>query len=345
MNQQLTELNRTYPRFWKQERQSQRVINWLHKEAERRGVPAFKIYPQLDGDRSITAGPVRRLPELNERKKFLKDHVIVKFFEDVIANPNANHNCSLSNYTISISYSPNAQGPYSSSGGLVQEAPKVVKEHAVYRVLREKARQHNVAGPLVICIGSDQSPALSSLTGPGQPKITDAVSAAFYEHRSISAAIVISVEASFPIFGRLQRQARGQLFLNPDAKVPLTQKEAQLLSEINLNRWDYTFALQKWEDKNNKGYRRVKGSLTCKQSGEGVEIEVPANVVVDALAGKTTLTKEYEMDGTDRISQALKDGWVIESCSLKEGNIEKGEDRKVVFKLVPPSLPVFWPKR
>jgi hypothetical protein len=133
--------------------------------------------------------------------------------------------------------------------------------------------------------------------------------------------------------------------LNPDSKEPLTQEEAQLLSAINMNRWKYTFALPKWEYQNNKGCRRVVGPLTWKPGGMRVEIEVPANIVVDALAGKTSLAKEYDLDDGGPVIRALNDGWIIDSCSLKEGNIEAGEAPKVVLNLRPPFPSVFWPKK
>ena len=77
----------------------------------------------------------------------------------------------------------------------------------------------------------------------------------------------------------------------------------------------------------------------------GVKIEVPANIVVDALAGKTTLAEEYKIDEGGPVSRALNEGWVIAECSLKEGNIEAGEAPKVVLKLMPPPSSVFWPKK
>jgi hypothetical protein len=334
-----------YPRFWKQERKSQQVLQWLYKEADRRDIPSWKIYPQLDGDRNHKSGPIRRLPELNERKKFLKENEILKFFNGIVAQPNIPHNCSSSNYTVSISYNPKARGPYSSASGLLLESPKVVEEHAVYRVLRDKAGKHKVNGPLIIFVGSDQSDAVRRFSGPGQPRIDDAVWSAFSKYRSLSAVIVMSIEDSAQIFALAQKQIRIQLFLNRDAKQPLTEAESQLLSGINMNKWKYTFALPKWEYKNNKGRRRVAGSLKWSPGAMGVKIEVPANIVVDSLAGKTSLFEEYDLDKNEPVRQAVSEGWVIVECSLKEGNIEAGEAPKVVLKLMPPLASVFWPKK
>jgi hypothetical protein len=326
-----------HPRFWQKERQSNEVVQWLHEEAERRGIPSCRIYPRFDGKDS-KAGPVRELPAVNERKKFLKEPELVKFFGNIASEPTERHNCTLSRYTVSIWYSPNAKGPYRSSSGLQQEAPKVVEEHAIYRVLIEKAGKQKVAGPKIICIGSDQSPALSPLRGPGQPGVHDAVRAAFSKHRSISAAIIISIRDSHAGFGRFEKRAYGEIFLNRDSNERLTEQESGLLRTMNFNRWKYTFPLQNWGKTGASGFQRASGSLTSKLRGIGMEIEVPANILVDALAGKTNLFKEFRLDGNDIVSRALNDGWVIESCSLKPGNIEAGEAPKIVIGLSPPIL-------
>lgn len=68
-----------YPRFWKEERKSIALTNWIFSEAERRGIPSYKIYPRLDGVIKGSAGPVRNLPELNERKQFLNSQEIKNF--------------------------------------------------------------------------------------------------------------------------------------------------------------------------------------------------------------------------------------------------------------------------
>jgi len=251
----------------------------------------------------------------------------------------------LSPYSIELFYMPNASGPYVSGGGLVQESPQTVKEHAVYRVLKNKARQHIVNGPRIVCIGSDQSPALSLLTTPGHPKVRDAVAAAFYESRSLTAVIIVRIETLFSVFGKFEQRAHTDFFLNPNAKDPLTEKEVQAFRKLNFNRWRYTDALQKWDRENYERFRRIRGSLNYRFRGDVMEIEVPANILVNALAGKTNLVKEYGLSEDNSIARALNDGWVVKSCSLKSGNIEAGEAPKVVLGMVPPPFSVYWPEK
>lgn len=334
-----------YPRFWREERKSEEVINWIFQEAKRRGISPYKIQYCLDGNTENKAGPIRTLPELHKRKEFLKDSGISQFFDDICYVPNEQHTFALSQYSIALSYTPNASEPYLSGSGLVQESPKTVKEHAVYRALKNKVRQHFVNGPRIVCIGSDQSPVLSLFTAPGQPKVRDAVAAAFYESRSLTAAIVVQIETLFSVFGKFEQRARTDFFVNPNAKDLLTEKEVQAFRKLNFNRWRYTDALQKWDRKNNELFRRIRGSITSRFRGDGMEIEVPANILVDALAGKTNLLKEYGLSEDNSIARALNDGWVVKSCSLKSGNIEAGEAPKVVLGMVPPPFSVYWPEK
>lgn len=334
-----------YPRFWRQERQSSEIVKWLLSEARRRGIPPSKIFIRLDGVDHKKAGPIRKLPDIHEPKKILSNPELRKFYDYISLNPNDSHSYSFSHYSISIFYNPQAQGPHISWGGLRQEAPTRVKEHAIYRVLKEKAKKYKVRDPLLIFIGSDQSPALSKIRGPRQLSIASAVQAAFSEHRSLSAVVVVSIELKTEIFKGLYRQARAELFLNENSKNFLTPEDIESLQTINFNRWKYTSRLQKWESSVEKNQRRVTGTLNWRHLPMGLEIEVPANIVVDALAGKTSLAEAYELNKKHKIIRALEEGWVVDSCSFIEGNIEAGEAPKIVLQLTPPPISVFGPDK
>lgn len=76
----------------------------------------------------------------------------------------------------------------------------------------------------------------------------------------------------------------------------------------------------------------------------GLEIEIPVDVVVEALAGKKSLIEAYRLDEKNPIYSALKNNWKIISCKLIEGNMEKGEPKKLVLELT--TLPeIFWAKK
>lgn len=335
-----------YPRFWKQERLSNAVANWITEEAIKRGISPFKVSCHFDGDRKNAAGPVRNLPSLHEKKKFLKNVEVDDFFKAIAQLPEQGFSTKHSKYSVTFTYSPNRTGPYiSTGGGLVQEAPKNVKEHAVYRVLKEKARQHQVQGPRLVCLGSDQSPALSRLVGPGNPTVRDAVHTAFCESSSLSGVIIVKIEDISSTTAGFDRCAKGEIFVNHRARAPFSEEELNQVSKFNFNRWKYFFRMGKFERTSNDAFRRVGGGLSIKLGGSGMELEIPSNLLIDSLAGKTNLIDEYGLKEDDAIFKYLKAGWVVTSCSWKPGNIEAGEAPKVVLGLESPPETVFWPRR
>lgn len=331
-----------YPRFWQRERQSEAVLRWLFSETKLRGISSGKIFIRLDGEQK-PAGRIRKLPRLHEKNKLLNEPELISFYSHIASNPHDSHFCHIAPYTISIFYNPGDEGPHHSSGGLVQEAPISVREHAVYRKLKEKVKQHNVREPLVVCIGSDQSHALSRLQS--HPSFNDAVDAAFLKYHSLAAVIVVAIELKPAILEGVKRHVRGDLFINANAINPLTLDEVNSLSAMNFNRWKYVSPLPKFESSSTKRLCRVTGTFTWIPKAMGLEIEIPANIVVDALAGKTSLTKAYNLTKEHMLSRALSDGWVVKSCQLIEGKIEAGEAPKIVLELIPPLVATFWTKK
>lgn len=327
-----------YRASWKEERQWDDVCSWLWAEARHREIAPWRIEPHLDlgRDSKVSAAPM--LPRQHEKNEFLRRPEIVEFFQAIRANPDQLRTCAVSGYSMTVHYSPDAEGPFVSSRRPVLDAAKTIKEHHVYKVLKAKAEQHKVAGPRVICVGSDQIPALLSRQSPGGPALSDAVEAVFAKHTSLSAAMIFCLD-------NIERPGRGLVFCNPRAREPLTEEEVALLCTMNLNRWSYTFALPQWKQPHNEGRRRATGKVSWQMGAEYMEIKVPASLVVDALAGKTSLPEELQLSERDELRKRLETGWVIEACSMEEGNLEAGEDRKVVLRLVPPPECVFWPRK
>ena len=99
--------------------------------------------------------------------------------------------------------------------------------------------------PLVVCLGSDQSPALSDVSG--RAHIHHAARAAFWEHHSLSAVLIISIALKAAIFEELSRKGRAELLINPYASYPLKAEEIQLLRTIDFNRWKFTYPIEKRE--------------------------------------------------------------------------------------------------
>jgi hypothetical protein len=333
-----------YPRFWKQERQSRTVDEWVREEAKRRDISPFKISFRFDGDSSNLAGPVRELPALHQRKIFLNEPEVVYFFESIKKDTFKGFSIKLSKYSVELIYSPQDTGPFYHGGGLAQEVPKIVKEHAVYRVLKGKARQHRqVKGAILVCIGSDQSPVLSDYST--RPTFRDAVDSAFSETSSLSGAIILKIEDSHDIFqSGLNRRARGELLANSTANELLTESDFNQLTKMNFNRWKYFFSLEKYEEEERHRVRKVSGNIRYGALGiNRIRLEIPSSVLIDCLAGKTDLDEEYSLKDMGSYYDCINNGWTVISCSLKEGTIEAGEAPKVILELERPLEAVYWP--
>lgn len=333
-----------YPRFWKEERQSNAVTAWITQEAIRRDIPPFKLSCRFYGDITNDAGAVRYLPELHQKKKFLSDNDVSSFFEHITKTPESPVQIKHPYYSIELSYSPNSHGPHLlTGGGFAQEAPKNVKQHAVYRVLRGKSKQHNINGVRLVCVGSDQSPALSNMVAPDSPTARDAVYAAFQTTRSLSGVILLEIEDNHDSFRHFNRIAKGNIYVNPIAKDPLTDEDLTRIIRLNFNRWGYSFRMDKHEPNRKNIYRRVTGNLVLSANPPGIKLEIPANLVIDSLAGKTNLRYEYGYEKDNPMLRCLNEGWTVKACSFKNGDVEKGEAPKVVLELEPPSEAVYWP--
>lgn len=76
-----------------------------------------------------------------------------------------------------------------------------------------------------------------------------------------------------------------------------------------------------------------------------MKIEIPTDIVVDALAGKTSVVQAFRLSEDDQVTHALKEGWHVVSCGLIEGDLEAAEAPKLMLELVPPNLAVYWPKK
>lgn len=319
------------PRFWQEERKSTQVASWLSRELRRRGISLGRIHYRFEGDVISEAGPVLRLPDLHERRQFLNEPSLASFLAAIQAVPSEERSYMSPSYSISIHYSPGGEGPYSISSGPALEAPRSVAQHALYRLLMEKTRQHEVVLPLVACIGSIQSPALAFLTAPGQPRARDVINAVFSKSRSLSAVIVVRIDS--------EKGAQGEIFANPTTRNPLEEQEIKVLCTLDFNRWRYTFPLKKWEQPDSEIWlRRVSGKLVCRLlGGATMEIEIPSSILVDILAGRTSLAKEYRLSEDDPVFRAVNDGWTIEDCRFRAGDLQAGVAPTVILTLtIPP---------
>jgi len=332
-----------YPRFWREGRNDQEVRAWILTVAHSYRMGTGKLSIHLDGDRSDPRGPVRKLPHPHERREFERHPELHAFFERVQSNPSEPATCTLSNYTVTIGYHPQSNAPQAWVGGLVQEAPRVVREHAVYRALCEKAKQHDVSGPRVVAIGSDQSPVLGGLRGPLTVRVEDAVGQAFREHRSLSAALLVSVSSETEVFRGMQRRARAHLYLNANAREPLSAAEVQLLLGMNFNRWTFAPVLDPWEPSDRTWHRRMSVQFTYSWRDFGLKITIPVSFLAEVLRGKASISEVFGEDHP--VTKTFEAGYEVASCEKIPGNIEDGSLGDLELEMVPPGFAAYWPAK
>lgn len=335
-----------YPRFWKNDRKSSELTRWVYEEARNRGVDVVKISYKFYGDENHKAGPVKTLPELHEKKAVIGSSEFSDFFQKIKEHPDKEHHLDLSNYTFSLNYNPKAAGPYVTGSGVVEEAPKSINEHALYRALREKADQHKLNAPYIVCVGSDQSSALNSYPAPFGIRESDAIVSIFRKYPGVSAVLVVNIESEAKVLSGFRNVAKPRSYINDKSIHPLSEAMLEKIKHLNFNRWKYSFNLQKWDPENKDIHKRIGGNLALRSTdSDNIVIEVPAKLVIESLAGRTNLIREYSRDKNDRLGRWLDEGWIIKSCTLKEGDIEKGEDAVVVFEFCEPPEEVYWPEK
>lgn len=325
-----------YPRFLEEERRSQAVRKWIYTEASNRGITPAKLFVRLDGERT-SAGAVRVLPELHKPSEITKCPDLLDFFKRVQSKTDSPQNCKIRGYSIDIHYHPDQESHLLSSAGLAQESPIEIEDHALFLKAKEKESQLRIEGPAILCIGSDTSPALSHGHDPRGPSL-DTVVRHIFNFSSISALMVTNIAYVPSIFGPSMRHAKTEIYVNSMAKYRLEPAEVSHLQEITFNHWKYSAPLANWKERPTREIRPSIGSLVWRYTAMGIEIEVPARLVLEALAGKSNAVQAYGLEQDDVIRRALDENWQLVACTIKEDDIEQGEPQKIVMELanIPP---------
>lgn len=345
------EVTYLHPRFEDEERRSAMIVQWLHE-----ATASIKPYPpevrcEFHGDDKHQAGPKRILPKEHEKKNFLASEDVSGFLSAVRSRPTETHELMLTDYSVTLMASPRRSrfDGFHSWGGLVQETPKVVEEHAAYRAIREKLRQHKVNEPHLVCIGSDVSPVLSSVPLGWGIRLEQALSAAVQKSSELSGVLVVNIEQTAPAFGGVTRTARCTAYPIPNCRYPLTEDEWAFIRNLDLNRWKYTNSLPIKEVPPAHRVRHVSGPIQQSTSPGGqVKLTIPTNVLVDVLAGRTQLLSQCggEEDNFGKsVAQCLQEGWSIIGCSFQDGDLQQGISASVEIELAPPYASVFWPPK
>lgn len=334
-----------YPRFEDEERRSRALSNWVHGEAARIGFVG-SLRCDFFGDPKNPAGPVRTLPAMNQQKVFLRDPEVAAFFELLKSPLKHEHKVTLSRWTVSLTASP-ALSRFRAEGGLVQESPREIREHAAYRTLLRKRRQHKVDAPRIVCIGSDTSRAVASTSSADSVRLEHALSAALSKNGSISGIYVIEIANTRDGLFGWKNQAKSTFYPVSErfTRVPLLPHELTKLGTLNLNRWAYTFAFDRWTEDIPAHMVRTTNSLRIGTGRNGaVKLSIPGAQLIRILAGRGNLISAYSIAGDPpdaMLTKLLGDAWRVVDCRLVPGDIKAGLSELVELTLEPSHERVF----
>lgn len=345
------EVTYLHPRFDDEERRSAMVVKWMHDAVASIGMNPPEIRCEFHGDNNHPAGPKRTLPLEQDRKRFLAITEVAQFLAAVSARPTETHQQRLKDYSVTLMASPRAPGSHGflSWGGSLQEAPKAINEHAVFRAVRSKIQQHKVEEPHLVCIGSDVSRVLSSTMQGFGIRLEHALGAAVLNSGELSGVLVVNIEQAIPLLQSITRAARCTIYPVVSCRYPLTEEEWSFIQKLDLNRWKYSFPLPQKDVLPQHRCRHVTGSIGLSStSGGTVKLTIPTSVLVDVLAGRKQLLDDY--GGTEdsfghSVAGCLQEGWSVVGCSFQSGDIQQAKAALVVLELAPPHTPVFWPKK
>jgi hypothetical protein len=334
-----------HPRFEDEERRSNAVINWVNSERQNIGF-AGSISCDFFGESDNPAGPVRTLPCLHESNVFLRDPEVSAFFSRLKDPLSAMHQVTLKRWTVTLTAKPDPS-QWIIHEGTVQESPRMLQEHAIYRKLVKKRNQHKVDGPRVICIGSDTSRAVGLNQPTGLINLEGVISAALIPGGSISAVIIVDIAVSLANFPRSVRKATAKLY-PIDAKLtryPLSNAEFDVLGSLDFNRWKYSFALNRHVEEVPAYMLRTSNSLSiASKSDSSVKLCIPGPELLDALAGRQSLIHARSVPGNppdQNLTHLLGSGWRIVNCQFIQGDVQKGLSELVELTLAPPHEPVY----
>jgi len=321
-------------RFWKEEKQSKDTINWIAKEIKRKKINLSMINFEITGKDSEYGMKVS-FPKEQERKSFLRDKELNKFFQIIEDNPNLKYEFKHSNYSFKIIYNPNIINKNKTFfiTSKLLENPKVITEDSLYRTLKEKANQHNLSRR-VLCIGSDQSNATRSLKLNGELKTENIINQVFSNNSSILGVLLVNIESKttnleIPF---IQRGASHKYYDNSYSEDEIRSIVTPLLSTLNFNKWKFLSETKNSKQRGIEKHKKIMGNLVFKPMGNRGILKVPVNLMKDMMLTDINIIDFYNIKENSIINSYLKN-YKIKNISFEAGDIETAEDNKIVFEL------------
>jgi hypothetical protein len=319
-----------YPRHWRNDRRAREFLSWVYGYAKVKNIPEVRISSHFFGDSTNPAGPVRDLPLEQEKNNVLRSEAFASFFAAIEQRPNEIHEALISPYTVRLKYDPSDNGPFVHGSSSVEESPLKVDQHGLYRALQTKARQHDPSDPYVICVGSDQSTAITRHVRPSGINERDAVAKLFGEYSRVSAVITVGLEDV--VDQGFHRVAHSRSYQNPAAARPLQKAHIDALSKLNFNRWKFYFALEKWNSPDMSAFEKSAGPLGFAAREGSISMTIPTTILVDCLAGKTSLKEHYADPSGVTLLKCVEEGWEVVGCSFQAGDIQQALSSTVTLE-------------
>lgn len=337
-------------RFESESDRQQAVVRWIADLSQGLADCAVALQCRFGGRRELS-GTRLTLPAEHEKDQFLKRPELVSFLKVVRSNPGVQHVLKFDEYSLELVARRRTvdDDEFVYSHGPILEFPTDATEHAVYRALKKKAAQHKPDEPYVVCKGSDVNSLMKDSNLGGHVPLTTALVKALRQSTRVSGVLIVSIdeEGSMSPYER-KRQARSTLYRVPDCSHPLSDREFSALLALNFNHWKYTWPLSKHEIPVAARRPLVSGSMKTSSRRNGcVKLTVPAYLIVDALAGRRTLSSEFSFPNRGDLSEKfpfIQDGWRITSCQMIPGDVVSGVADAVELELAPPHEPVYWKK-
>jgi hypothetical protein len=282
-------------------------------------------------------------PSEDQLRGFFRKPEIVSFFN----NTSSLGLLDLHPYgaTAILSFNPTTGGRVH-GGTLLAEAPRVVSEHAVYRVLSAKGKHYprtRIQHPLIVCIASERSPAVWQFSSPHVVSLREAISAAFRDQPLLSGALIVSIEDQFSTFGTRGRRARTTLYVNELALNPLCGPAHKALMSLSFTRVEYGNHWNEWENAKTPGDRErsLGGSMQYRSLTAGhYAISFPAHELVHVLGGMITAEeweRNYGMTARENlVRRAAQDGRVLLDVRLLPHDGRSHDPQMVELEFGPP---------
>ena len=325
--------------------------NHIRKTSRDAGIRPGSIQRHFHGEK-VDAGFRVILPAAHELPAFFRREAVRGFFAAIAADPQRGLGLDLraEGADVTLTYTPGPLGQVVTvGGGPVLEAPRIIEEHAIYRVLDNKGAHYRSAGlmqPLIVCIVSEENPTARRMTSPLLPSSADAIAAAFARRPLLSGVLLVSLEWRPSVFGLpTSRQAHARIYFNDRARFPLSRSGQELLMRLRFDRVDYGDSWNEWEDARTARERllRLGGTLTYRETANGgYAVSFPAHELVHVLGGAETAEKfaaQYRFDsGENPLQRAAAEGRAIVNIRLLPHNPRGQEPQMVEIEFGGPSV-------